>query len=657
MRNIRSALSRRSILLGLALALVAITIIGVGGIAASVIVAERVQGSGSAINVAGSLRKQSHRMGSQVLADTANGATTHGALLVAMNQFETSLADPALRNTLARQPDSDFAATYLSVQQTWKARLKPMLAEEALPGPNPYPVSRHNELLSVIDSFVDEINTMVAQLEADTEARISHLRSILGVALILIVAVLLAAMYWAQRRVLTPLAELLDSATHITHGDFTTRNKLAGPDELGQLGQAFNTMAEELAKLYRGLEQRVAEKTAALTRSNQSLELLYHAISRLHHAPVAPETYQAMLGEMEQVLGLSGSMACLLPKHGGSATLLASTLAGCPAQEQGQCARCIRELADHDLWHYRKEGSTEMLLVPLRDNEGLYGVMRLALLPGHRLEPWQEQLLEALSRHIGIALGISRKAEQERLLALQEERSVIARELHDSIAQSLSYMKIQASLLQPVLSDPAHRLQAETTLRDLREGITSAYRQLRELLTTFRLKMQGDFLDLLNRTMNELAERGGLPIHLETRLEGCHLTPNQEIHSLHIIREALYNVLRHARANQVWVGVLHDGEEIRILVEDDGVGLQATPPNHLPHYGLNIMRERAASLNGRIVLENRAGGGTRVEVRFPAPSRHSSEQSVQPDSTQVSRLASPPANPSTGARENESALP
>jgi two-component system nitrate/nitrite sensor histidine kinase NarX len=306
-------------------------------------------------------------------------------------------------------------------------------------------------------------------------------------------------------------------------------------------------------------------------------------------------------------------------------------MAACSGHEQGGCTRCVTELAGEDLVQYRSEGGMEMLLVPLRDNDGLYGVMRLALSPGRRLEPWQEQLLEALSRHIGIALGISRKAEQERLLALQEERSVIARELHDSIAQSLSYMKIQASLLQPVLSDPAHRIQAEATLRDLRKGITSAYRQLRELLTTFRLKMQGDFLDLLNRTMNELAERGGLPIHLETRLEGCHLTPNQEIHSLHIIREALYNVLRHAQADQVWVRVFHDGKEARISVEDDGVGLPSAPADHLPHYGLNIMRERAASLQGRIILEDRPGGGTRVEVCFPAPIMHTSSQSIQPD--------------------------
>lgn len=629
MQKLWNAISRRSIMFGLALAMIAITTIGVGGIAASVIVAERIQGSGSAINVAGSLRKQSHRMGSQVLADAANKAATHGSLLVAMNQFEASLADPSLRNAMAREPDSDYAITFRGVLNAWHARLKPMLAEEAMPGVDLHDVAHHNQLLDLIDSFVDDINTMVAQLEADTEARISHMRAVLGAALFLIIIVLFSTMYVVHRNVLAPLAQLLANAARIARGDFAARIAEPRQDELGQLGSAFNAMAEELSKLYRGLEQRVAEKTAALTRSNQSLELLYNAISRLHKAPVAPETYQAMLREIEQVLGLSGSLACLLSKHGGQSTLLASSLSGCRDQDLGRCAECVAGLAGVDLWFYRQEGDREVLSVPLRDNEGLYGVLRLCLAPGRRLEPWQEQLLEALSRHIGIALGIAHRTEQERLLALQEERSVIARELHDSIAQSLSYMKIQASLLQPVLADPARRQEAESTLRDLREGITAAYRQLRELLATFRLKMQGDFLDLLNRTVREFADRGGVPIDLETRLEGCRLTPNQEIHTLQIIREALYNVLRHARASQAWVRVVHAEGTVRVCVEDDGVGLapETLEDNTLPpspthqHYGLNIMRERAESLRGQVAMENRDEGGTRIALRFAVAAR------------------------------------
>jgi two-component system nitrate/nitrite sensor histidine kinase NarX len=332
-----------------------------------------------------------------------------------------------------------------------------------------------------------------------------------------------------------------------------------GDDELGQLGRAFNFMAEQLARDYQELEQRVAEKTEELTRSNQSLGLLYHAIASLHHAPLAPETYRIMLGEIEQVLHISGSMACLLPKHGGPATLLASTMEGCQDRSEGDCPRCLNQIAPNSDWGYTNHGDHTLLTIPLQDNAGIYGVLRLALPLDRQLANWQTRLLEALTRHIGIALGISHKTEQDRLLALQEERSIIARELHDSIAQSLSYMKIQASLLQPVLADPTHRHEAETTLHDLRDGISEAYRQLRELLATFRLKMEGDFRTLLTGAVDEYASRSGIRIILETQLAGCHLTPNQEIHCLQIVREALTNVVRHAQASQAWVRIEHRG--------------------------------------------------------------------------------------------------
>ena len=613
-----NAVFGRSILFSLALSLIALTGIGVGGMAASVIVAERVQGSGSAINVAGSLRMQSHRMGSMVLSDAENEVVERHYLHAGISRFEASLINKDLLQAIERQPDSDFARRYESVQESWQTMLKPLLLESALTSAdNPQARSRHNALLRAIDGFVDDIDLMVSQLEADTEQRIRNLRTVLGVALALTVLVMLAAMYLVRRSVLAPLTDLLDSASRIARGDFLARARHTGEDELGQVGRAFNFMAEELSRNYQELEQRVAQKTEELTRSNQSLGLLYQAIANLHNAPLAPETYRVMLQEIEQVLNIDGSMACLLPKHGGPAILLASTMEGCPERGEGDCPHCLNDPATVTVWRYSDQGDHQLLTIPLQDKEGIYGILRLALSPGRRLAAWQTRLLEALTRHIGIALGISHKTEQQRLLALQEERSIIARELHDSIAQSLSYMKIQASLLQPVLADPTHRQEAETTLRDLRDGITEAYRQLRELLATFRLKMEGDFRTLLSSAVDEYASRGGLKINLEVNLAGCHLSPNQEIHSLQIVREALANVNRHARAGQAWVCVKHTGGgEVAVSIEDDGIGIG--PGKSSFQYGLAIMRERAQGLNGQISIENRPGGGTRVGLRFRA---------------------------------------
>jgi two-component system nitrate/nitrite sensor histidine kinase NarX len=568
-------------------------------------------------------------MGSMVLSDAENGVADHSYLLAGISRFEVSLNNKDLLQAIERQPDSDFARRYQSVQQTWQTRLKPSLLESALAvSGDPETRTRHNQLLRSIDAFVNDIDQMVSQLEADTERRIRHLRTVLGVALVLTILVMLGAMVIVRRNVLAPLSDLLGSATRIARGDFSARARHAGDNELGQVGRAFNYMAEELSRNYQELEQRVADKTEELTRSNQSLGLLYHAIANLHHAPLAPETYRVMLQEIEQVLDINGSMACLLPKHGGPASVLASTLSSCPERGEGDCPKCLHQQADA-AWGYIDQSNCRLLTIPLRDKEGLYGMLRLSLPAGRQLATWQVRLLEALTRHIGVALGISHKTEQDRLLALQEERSIIARELHDSIAQSLSYMKIQASLLQPILADPARRQEAEATLHDLREGITEAYRQLRELLATFRLKMEGDFRSLLTSAVDEYASRSGLEIGLEANLTGCHLFPNQEIHVLQIVREALTNVVRHAQARQAWVRVVHCGNGVvEVSIEDDGIGLIS--PQDTFHYGLGIMRERAKGLHGEITIDNRATGGVSVHLSFQAQTSNNLGAAAQP---------------------------
>ncbi|HAY10978.1 MAG TPA: nitrate/nitrite two-component system sensor histidine kinase, partial [Thauera sp.] len=277
-------------------------------------------------------------------------------------------------------------------------------------------------------------------------------------------------------------------------------------------------------------------------------------------------------------------------------SVIASSMGGCPDRnERGEdaCGAC-RAASDGvglALHH------PALLRFPLRDREHHYGMLRLSLPDGARLEDWQRQLVEALSRHIGMALGASRRSEQERLLALQEERSVIARELHDSLAQALSYMKIQVSLLQGVLADPQRRAEAEPILADLREGINAAYRQLRELLVSFRLGLAGDLKTLLADAVREYGARGGVEVQLEVALGECALRPNQEVHVLQIAREALSNMVRHAQARRARVSLIGtDDGMVELTVMDDGVGLGMPPADAHNHHGMAIMRERASSL-------------------------------------------------------------
>lgn len=619
LHRIRHLLESRAILLLLVAALLAVGTIGMVGMTASVWVAESIQGSSSAINMTGGLRRLAHRAGTMVAASSLEERIGVIQVNDAIAEFENALTHPHLIGVIESNQNATPAALHRDLLATWQDQLKPRLSalgEQAAAQRDP---AEFIAALDEIDTFVTQINTLVTTLELDAEASIQRLRSTLAAALTLTALLVAASLYLLHLRVFRPLAALRRATERIARRDFSTCNCLDGHDELGQVGHAFNLMTEELSIACRDLEQRVEQKTADLVRTNRSLALLYKTISRLYHAPASADAYAEALTEIEQTLGLKGSFACIEPKHGGPSAVLFSSMGRCMSADQDAeeiCHNCRGKLAP---WTYQPsaDGTTDILMVPLRDANHLYGMLRFALPPGQRLEPWQQDLVEALSRHMGVALGMTRQSERERLLGLQEERSIIARELHDSLAQSLSYMKIQVSLLTPLVADPARRDAAIGVLGDLRLGLDQAYGQLRELLSSFRLQINGDFSRLLLSTVNEFASRSGVPITLALDLAGCALRPNQEVHALHLIREALSNATRHANASHIRVDLrVTPGGWIELVIEDNGDGVAAEKAAAQDHYGLAIMSERANGLGGKLTIEPLQEGGTRVAVRF-----------------------------------------
>ncbi|MGE5155825.1 MAG: histidine kinase, partial [Bdellovibrio bacteriovorus] len=271
---------------------------------------------------------------------------------------------------------------------------------------------------------------------------------------------------------------------------------------------------------------------------------------------------------------------------------------------------------------------------PVEDRGERFGVLIVDLasdaLTRTTLEPWQARLLGTLAGNLGTALKLHERMREGRRLALHEERGILARELHDSLAQSLSYLKIQATRLSAAL-DAEDEPRARAVLGELRDGISSAYRQLRELLTTFRLKMDDRGLSsALEATVREFRGRGTTALELDNQLPAVLLTPNEEIHVLQIVREALSNVVRHADARHAWVRLHVRGEAVEVEVADDGRGMRkGLEPGR--HYGHTIMGERALTLGGSLEVEAPAAGGTRIRLRFRHRSASEAE-SVRADS-------------------------
>lgn len=468
--------------------------------------------------------------------------------------------------------------------------------------------------LETLDTFVSHIDAFVSTLQHNAEQRSQMLSTVQGLCLFLSLLVVFISLYDLSYHVVGPLRELTGIARRLGHGDLSARVSNSGEDELSQLGERFNQMAEELQAIYGDLEQRVADKTRALSHSHQRLELLYASARRLGQDPYDQRTLQPLLNQLESVLQ-AGKVTLCLNKDGVERAYSSLTTDGITGGFclQGDCGAC-RAQADH--CNEPIQTFNPLLMQPLSIGEHRFGELFIETTDG-QLEDWQRQFAEAFCDNIARTFALSLQQEQENRLTLFAERSTIARELHDSLAQSLSYLKIQVSRLDMLLKRQAPPEKIDETLDELREGLNSAYRQLRELLTTFRLSLEQSSLEAaLVKTVEEFGERGSLHVELDNRLAHIPLNPNEEIHILQIVREALSNVVRHARASHAKVSLSEeDNGQVSISIDDDGIGFDPAHGRN-GHYGLSIMHERSQTLGASLDIIPREPHGTRVNVRF-----------------------------------------
>ncbi len=581
----------------------------------SVFIAESSKGDAAAINLAGSLRMQSYRIATRLQEPTDAAAGHAREVASELSEFERRLE--LLWNTGAISPAENDPRnrTLSTIASFWRETLRPSLETSASEAP---PTTAY---LRQVDDFVAKVDAFVKLLEQNTEAKILLLRLVQGIALFMTLVLIFVAMYQMHSGVVAPLRDLVELAHKARCGDLSVRVHHVANDELGVLGHAFNLMAADLSAMYADLEARVEQQTQALRISNRSLELLYNTARRLGESGLDDAAYQALLAEIETLTGMGSVNLCLIDPATHQAIRIFSAQqrpASLPTFcDRPNCAPCLGDGATHPL-----DANSEIISIPVKDQKQQFGVL-IVRKPGlESVTAWQLPLLEVVAHNIAVALRANEQTEHRRRLALLEERNAIARELHDSLAQSLSYLKIQISRLQTLLGGPEPTPEVGNIVAELREGLSSAYRQLRELLTTFRLKMEHPGLeDSLREAVEEFSRRGRLPVKLDCAGWQCVLSPNEQIHVMQIAREALNNAVQHARASRIVVLLRGPSAgEATIGISDDGVGLPAKPERE-NHFGLNIMRERARCLGGTLDLQSRPTGGLLVRLRF-IPAAH-----------------------------------
>lgn len=614
LRGIRDSIVWR---LGIALSLVAF--MALFGIASSALIAEKLRGAATAINDAGKLRYSTYQASATALQpEVEDLPEQERTLMTAVDRFDRLFYGDSISRMVPASAEEPLRQTYAAIDLLWQDDVRPLLVQAVGVVPDG---AFYRELRRVVDDFVLEVDRMVHLLEARTEAQVRRLSLLQGGCLLGAIVIIFWAVLFLRRSVSAPLRELVAGATAMRRNEFDRRIKHTGGDEFGQLGVAFNLMAKDLAQSYGQLEQRVQAKTRALEHSNRSLELIYRSLTQTHAGGLVRASYAETLRELESLLGLGRICLCLFTPDGHRSVQLADSR--CTNDSAGPL--CLATLDPKALGtprgnlYFSGDGADGgVLSALLQDNGRRVALLRVEVPPEAPPEPWQIQLVEAIAGYLTMAITSQKRALQGRRLALLEERAAIARELHDSLAQSLSYLKIQVLRVRAARRNPENVEEADAALDDLHEGLTECNRQLRELLTTFRLGIDSESLEAaLEEVVADINESGDRPlVVLDNRLADAELGVNEEVHVLHIVREALCNVQNHARAERASVLLEWSRDhEVRVIIEDDGTGITdtATRPQH---FGLAIMRERAAQLGGWLEVGPGPKGGTRVELRF-----------------------------------------
>ena len=593
-----SVLARTGIVMGV------LALLSLASIVISTVIAEDISGRANAVNVSGSLRMLTFRTLSEVLQ-----AEKRSQALETMKIFERRLLGLERFVVAKSAPGAPAVIAVQGVLQRWNTHMRE-LEINATQGE----ISALKQVAHEIPDYVEQIDHVVYLIEIELENKARLLRILQLGLLACIVLISLFTIWMLRQQLVLPLAQLLVAAKTVSQGSFSVRVQHVSSDELGQLGCAFNTMVAEIASMYAHLEDKVEEKTRELTRSNQSLELLYRISQELSASDLTLDKVQAVMRDVEAALELGHSLICIseggqMPAHAVSGDLTAEELRDlCGQADCGECfTRAEEGLAVQTL-------SRPMVAVPIGDGDRLRGIMPILLKDDRPLSHEQARIVETVGRHVSNALINMRRVEQKHRLAVLEERSVIARELHDSIAQSLSYLRIQVTRLEKCIDQGC---DPRAITDELKNGLSGAYRELRELITTFRLRIdERGFNVALQETIAEFSEKLGLAVQLNNTLSGIVLSGNEEMHVIRIIREALSNIERHAEAKSASVKISVDAcHAVTVRIADDGKGFEAgqIPSNH---FGVNIMHDRSQILDGRLEIDTAPGTGTVITLQF-----------------------------------------
>ncbi len=465
----------------------------------------------------------------------------------------------------------------------------------------------------------------------------------LGTLLAGIGAVVLVALR-LRSQLLMPLVSLEDAVARVCQGEPGASRSLSNVGVLDDMARDIGTLNAELTELYEDMDTRVARQTMRLAQKTASLKILYDVAAEIARAESLDALLMRFLRTLKEMVNGRAATVRLVTPDGSPRMVGSIGLDDDLVREQDMApvdlclcgtVLCPGEIVcDNDLRYCSRvygrrmfdSDELEVVTVPLKHHDELLGAYSIFIeRSGISRREDILDLLATIGQHIGVAIAKYRSDHEARRLSILEERSSLAHELHDSLAQTLASLRLQVRMLGDALEGHEVPDEARADLWRIRNGIDEAHGELRELLASFRAPLdRRGLIPTLEEITRRFGQRTGIHSVFQMGCRPFDLSAAEELQIMRIVQETLTNVRKHAQAQTVRVLLTREqtGEYV-LLIEDDGVGFSTPRRSGHPgeHIGLSILEERARRIKAALNIESEPGEGTRVELVFNPSAR------------------------------------
>jgi two-component system, NarL family, nitrate/nitrite sensor histidine kinase NarX len=444
-----------------------------------------------------------------------------------------------------------------------------------------------------------------------------------------------------RRQLLEPLAELRSWALEVQGGNFAARISEPADGEFAELARDINDVGEALQICSSKMEAEVRRQTERLAQKTRYLEILYDVTASINACRSIDDLLERVLYTLRDVVDARAACVRLCTDHEQMRLVASVGLSkDVAAREQVLsldrcvCGQAIKqgdirfqpdirrcsEVVGRDFFD---SDNVQMVAVPLLYRDRTVGVYNLFVDNIERVAcDDMTELFTTIGRHLGTAIEKSRLDEEANRLSIMEERTRLAYELHDSLAQTLASVRFQVRVLDQAL----HQGNESTLWQELERvenSLDAAHTELRQLIAHFRAPAGGrGLLPSIENLVSRFRKENRINIFLQNEWRNARLPHEHGLQVLRIIQESLNNICKHSKAQNARILLGNDGAgNFHVLIEDDGIGFQK-PVMEGPageHIGLSIMQDRARQLGGELRMESEPGEGTRIMLSFRDP--------------------------------------